>query len=556
MTARPPTVAASADHAQPCPDGRFLIDPGLLATVAPALDVIVLQGSELAIEGVCPLMEGHAKATARGVRVNAHWWQCGSLRNVRLRAKLPSGCRTMTGTVKAKKVRRARFTATASSCGDGIVDAGNGEECDPSGVACATGGACTTACRCPVPSFAGMGPCEVGLCWTPGEPVVAVGPSHVVQTVNAAAAVYNKLTGVKLTELDFGTFWGADTVYCVDPRALYIASADRFAISCSDSTANRSVNPVRFAISQTGDPTGSWYRFAAPNAVFLDQDKIEATSDKFVVAGDGNGTVLYVYDLADVTSGVPNPMVVELTTAFPVYQAAVQQTPASPAYFVTSYPGAHLVLATVTGTPAAGDVALRETMMDVDAYPAPHEAAVAGGLIGADELDGRIYDAIYEVESQGGSPIIQYSSARACGDDDCITSGRIDLSGPVPVLASHRLIGAPGWDYTYGAVGLDGMGNVFEVYTRSNASTAPGVGLVGPGFDVTLQAALPGTTSCPAGGSPPCDERWGDYFGTAIDPSDPATVWVTGSYQASSGGYGWGTIVARVSMASAATLGR
>jgi hypothetical protein len=125
----------------------------------------------------------------------------------------------------------------------------------------------------------------------------------------------------------------------------------------------------------------------------------------------------------------------------------------------------------------------------------------------------------------------------------------------VPVLAYHRLIGAPGWDYTYGAVGLDGMGNVFEVYTRSNPSTAPGVGLVGPGFDVTLQAALPGTTSCPAGGSPPCDERWGDYFGTAIDPSDPATVWVTGSYQASSGAYGWGTIVARLSMASAATLG-
>jgi hypothetical protein len=191
----------------------------------------------------------------------------------------------------------------------------------------------------------------------------------------------------------------------------------------------------------------------------------------------------------------------------------------------------------------------------MDAYPAPHEAGVAGGLIGADELDGRIYDAIYEVESQGGSPIIQYSSARACGDDDCITSGRIDLSGPAPVLAYHRLIGAPGWDYTYGAVGLDGMGNVFEVYARSNSSTAPGMGLVGPGFDVTLQAALPGTTSCPAGGSPPCDERWGDYFGTAIDPSDPATVWVTGSYQASSGGLGWATIVARVSMASAATLG-
>ena len=50
-----------------------------------------------------------------------------------------------------------------------------------------------------------------------------------------------------------------------------------------------------------------------------------------------------------------------------------------------------------------------------------------------------------------------------------------------------------------------------------------------------------GTTSCSSGQSPPCDERWGDYLGTAIDPSNPSNVWVSGLYQASSGGFGWGT---------------
>src|SRR5262249_18246068 len=56
--------------------------------------------------------------------------------------------------------------------------------------------------------FLGMGPCDIQFCWAPGEPVIAVGPSHVVQTVNAAATVYDKSTGALLAVLDFGSFWG------------------------------------------------------------------------------------------------------------------------------------------------------------------------------------------------------------------------------------------------------------------------------------------------------------------------------------------------------------
>ena len=59
-----------------------------------------------------------------------------------------------------------------------------------------------------------------------------------------------------------------------------------------------------------------------------------------------------------------------------------------------------------------------------------------------------------------------------------------------------------------------------------------------------------GTTSCSSGNSPPCDERWGDYLGTAIDPTDPTKVWVSGLYQNTSGGYGWGTIIQEISLTS------
>jgi hypothetical protein len=398
-----------------------------------------------------------------------------------------------------------------------------------------------------VREFPGMGPCEAGFCWTPGEPVIAVGPTDIVETVNTAATVYSKATGAQLAEFDFGTFWGAQTTECVDPRALYLAAADRFAFSCTDIT--NATSPMRFAISRTADPAGAWYTYAAPNTAFLDQDKIEATSDKFVIAGNSSSTEkIYVYNLSDVVAGSAHPAVRALTAKRSnVYQAVVEQSAASPAYFVSSYPGGKLYLATVTGTPAAANVALAETAIPGADYPAPQEPQVPGGAIGQGDLDGRVYDPVYEVETSDAKPVIQYSSARECGTRTCLTSARIDLSGSKPVLVSDVLVGEPGWDYSYGAVGLDAQGDVYEAYARSSSSTTPGAGVVGPGFDVSLQAPGAGTTACSSGQSAPCDERWGDYLGTAIDPANPNAVWVTGLYQVSSGGYGWGTVIARVS---------
>ncbi len=400
--------------------------------------------------------------------------------------------------------------------------------------------------------FAGLGSTEqygsVFYSYTPGEPVLAVGPSDVVETVNEAAGVFDK-NGNRLTELDFGTFWGgtiANPTQCTDPRALYIASVDRFAISCSDISGG-AAEPMRFAISASGDPTGPWFRYAAPNTGFLDQDKIEATSDKFVIAGNTSSTeVMYVYNLADVVGHASSPHVVKVTAKRSnVYQAAVQETAAAPAYFVSSFPNNLLYLATITGTPAAANVHLSEVHVPAADFAAPHDPQVPGGTF--DGGDGRVLDAVYEVETSDSKPVIQYSSTRSCGPRDCVTSARIDLSGTKPLLVGDVLVGSPGWDYTYGAVGLDAAGNVIEAYTRSNSVTGAGAAVVGPGFDVDLQAPTSGTSVCDSHGTPPCYERWGDYLGTAVDPSDPTSVWVSGLYQASGGPFGWETVIARVS---------
>jgi hypothetical protein len=395
--------------------------------------------------------------------------------------------------------------------------------------------------------FSGETPCLGGLCSSPGEPVLAVGPKDVLQTSNTAATVFSK-SGAKLAELDFTSFWGSETQVCGDPRAIYIASVDRFAMSCGDAT--KSTSPMRFAISATSDPTGAWHKYAAPGIV-LDQPKIEASSDKFVIAGNGgSNNTIYVYDLNEVAAGAASPPVVALTTKKSnIYQAAVQQTATSDAYLVSSFPG-HLYLATITGTPAGKDVALTEAAITIKDFPGPAEPAVPGGQIGGNVMDGRAFDAVYEKETSDGKPVIAFSSARECATRTCITRGRIDLSGTKPLLAAYELIGEPGWDYTYGAVGVNAAGTPFEVYSRSSATADPGVAVVGPGYDITLQPPAAGVSTCEEMATPPCNIRWGDYLGTAIDPSEPESVWVTGLYQASDGPFGWATLIAKVSTAS------
>jgi hypothetical protein len=347
---------------------------------------------------------------------------------------------------------------------------------------------------------------------------------------------------------------GGTTEQCVDPRTIYLPGDDRFAISCADFPAG----VTRFAISATADPTGSWYLYSVP--VPLDQDTILATSDKFVVAGrdlaaGAAGTEVFVFNKGDVLAGTASPPHVHLNAPKSVlYKSAVEQTYTSNGYLVATYPGEHEWIATISGTPAAADVSLTETDLGVASYSSPSEPSVPGGTLGGGDLDGRTYDAVYEVDTTDHKAIIEYSSATMCGSPlrNCLAYGRLDLSGATPVRTAESSVGAAGWDYTYGAAGLDGAGNTYLAYSRSNATNSPGAGVLGQGFDVALQPGEAGGSSCEPATSPPCDERWGDYLGTAIDPSDPMVVWVTGLYQLAnspfaSGSNDWGTVVAAVS---------
>jgi FG-GAP-like repeat/CARDB/Divergent InlB B-repeat domain/FG-GAP repeat len=115
---------------------------------------------------------------------------------------------------------------------------------------------------------------------------------------------------------------------------------------------------------------------------------------------------------------------------------------------------------------------------------------------------------------------------------------------PGPHVVQDLTYGAAGKYYFYPAVITDASGNLEVVFSRSSASDYADVRVTGrlltdPPDTVQPSIQLhPGLTYNTSG-------RWGDYFGAALDPSDPTKVWVVGEY-AESSSIGWGTRVAQL----------
>jgi hypothetical protein len=121
----------------------------------------------------------------------------------------------------------------------------------------------------------------------PPDPNGDVGPNHYVEMVNLAFAVYSKSGARLLGPVDTGTLWtGFAVPDCTDPSGdpvvLYDQLADRWLL-----TQFTTAGPTYYdcvAISTTGDPTGTYYRYAfstGPN--FPDYPKYSVWTDSYVI---------------------------------------------------------------------------------------------------------------------------------------------------------------------------------------------------------------------------------------------------------------------------------
>jgi hypothetical protein len=121
----------------------------------------------------------------------------------------------------------------------------------------------------------------------PPDPVGDVGPNHYVEMVNLVFAVYSK-TGTLLDgPHTLGSLWaGFPVAHCAnnagDPVVLYDQLTDRWILSQFTSVGPEYWNCI--AISTTGDPTGTYYRYAfSTGQNFPDYPKYGVWTDAYVI---------------------------------------------------------------------------------------------------------------------------------------------------------------------------------------------------------------------------------------------------------------------------------
>ena len=129
----------------------------------------------------------------------------------------------------------------------------------------------------------------------PPDPVGDVGPNHYVELVNLVFGVYAKTGALLLGPVEIGTLWaGFPVTECTgrsgDPIVLYDQFADRWILTQFTTKGRTYPNePLNLfyncvAVSTTGDPTGSYYRYAFTTGYnFPDYPKYGVWRDSYLL---------------------------------------------------------------------------------------------------------------------------------------------------------------------------------------------------------------------------------------------------------------------------------
>jgi hypothetical protein len=169
----------------------------------------------------------------------------------------------------------------------------------------------------------------------PPDPVGDVGPNHYVEMINLVFGVYSKTGTLLLGPVDTGTLWAGFPIEdCTDPSGDPIVVYDQFVnrwlltqFTTRGLNPDGSFNGLPFyncvAISQTGDPTGAYYRYAfitdLPNttsAFFPDYPKYGVWTHSYLITSRDFGSQgeygisVYALEKNKLVNGDPNARVV------------------------------------------------------------------------------------------------------------------------------------------------------------------------------------------------------------------------------------------------------
>jgi hypothetical protein len=402
----------------------------------------------------------------------------------------------------------------------------------------------------------------------PPDPIMAVGPDHVIVMVNTSFRIFEK-NGTLLKNITAANFFNsiAPGTGPNDPQIIYDHFAGRWVMMWMTSPTATDHKHL-FAVSDDSNPLGTWYQWstsainvgdsATANwgdypALGYDSVALYLSSRQFPLAG-GNfaynklriipKTQLYANTAAAITytdfwdfrdpeqnavfDGIrpPNAYSVLNNKAF-----FINIPPFNPTNYMTVW--------TLTN-PIGPNPSMTADNITVTSYRTPTQPQQLGGGTPLLESGSRqiraniIYrdSALWAVHAVASGPNNEYSAVRY-----------VKLNPFTRTKMEDVAFGANGYWYFYPAIVVNKNQDVMVTYSRSGLTEYPGAYMsgrkkndpAGLSTSVTMKEGAANYVLTYGG----TRNRWGDYSGAAVDPVDQVTMWAHTEYASSKNA--WGT---------------
>ncbi len=396
-----------------------------------------------------------------------------------------------------------------------------------------------------------------------------VGPNHYMQMVNLSFAIWNKSGTMVYGPASNKSLWNGfpgpwSNSNDGDPIVLYDEQADRW-IASQFALPNYPNGPFyeMIAVSQTGDPTGSWYRYAFQFTNMPDYPKLGVWHNGYYLSvnsfssGSLNwaGTGVAALDRTKMLAGDPTASMIFFTTPSggdpsSFLPADCDGTPApagSPALFGYMRDGNpdRLVLYQLNAdwTTPSNSTFSQLVTLNVQSFSASISGIPQKGTsVKLDELSGRL---MYR---------LQYRNFDAY--QTMVTNHSVNVAGHAGVRWYELRNSGSGWqiyqqgtyspDDTYrwmGSVAMNTYGDIALGYSASSSTLFPSIRFTGRRASDPLGEMTFAEQDIVAGGGSQTSsyERWGDYSMMSVDPVADSVFWYTQEYYTATSSQNWKT---------------
>lgn len=394
--------------------------------------------------------------------------------------------------------------------------------------------------------------------YIPPDQYIAAGPTHIIGTDNGRIRIWDK-NGRIIKTISANAWFGSalSGVGAFDPKVVYDHFAKRWVMVWLDQEDNPARGYFLISVSDDSIPIGTWYNWAIPSTVNgttytgswgdyqgvgFDNQALYLTANQFVFGGNFQGTririipktnlysntagILSWFDLWDIREPSSN------SRTFGT-RPSIMYSPSSEYYLLCQSPfqtGTFVVLYKISNPTT--NPTMTATNIPVTTYYSPPQASQLGGSSTAIETGGNSFKFepvfrngyLWAVHSVRNPEFTGYSSLRY-----------LKINTSTSAVAEDAVMGAEGFWFFYPSLTVDKDQNVAITYSRSSNNE-----YIGAFYTSRLNTDPPNTLS----GSRLIQSgkanyvktfgsgrnRWGDYSGIWLDPTDQNNFWAISQY--------------------------